>query len=234
MKTKFKLVAAMIVFAGVLSSNAQNVSSTVALTSGGNLAGTTGGSGSTYYGFSAGKFNTALFNTFIGALAGTSTTSGGSNVFVGRAAGSNNTTGTHNTFTGTNSGANNSSVIVSPSPSVTTGNYNSFYGSNSGNNTDLGSQNAFFGAGSGFVNGSGSNNTYLGCNSGSSNVGSGNVFIGYNSGLTTNKLGTAVSNTLVVDNVNTTTPLIWGDFAADQLKLNGKVGVGAVDRKSVV
>src|SRR5690606_6654045 len=33
-------------------------------------------------------------------------------------------------------------------------------------------------------------------------------------------------NRLIIDNSATTIPLIWGDFAENQLKFNGKVGIG--------
>lgn len=55
--------------------------------------------------------------------------------------------------------------------------------------------------------------------------GSGNVFIGANVGLDSYTM-TGVSNKLAIDNSTTNTPLIWGDFAEDHLKFNGKVGIG--------
>ncbi len=70
------------------------------------------------------------------------------------------------------------------------------------------------------------NNVFVGYNTGyKSNItlqASGSVFIGANVGLS----GSDVSNKLAIDNSTTNTPLIWGDFALDQLKFNGKVGIG--------
>lgn len=218
-----KLITASFLLAGILSGTAQNVASTTSLTSGGNLAGT-GGTSSVYYGANAGKVSTGTFNTFIGPNAGVNNTTGSRNVFVGRA-GNNNTTGTDNTFTGNNSGSNSGCTLA---VCTTTGNYNSFYGSSSGNANNGGNNNSFFGTSAGSKNTTGSNNTYLGYSSGSNNLGSGNVYIGANAGPSANALGSSLSNTLFIDNSTNSTPLIWGDFAADQLKFNGAVGIGAV------
>lgn len=84
----------------------------------------------------------------------------------------------------------------------------------------------------------GSNNVFVGYNSGiklssglvPTGVGNGNIFIGANTGLTipgnTLLFPENYNNKLIIDNSATTTPLIWGDFAEDQLKFNGKVGIG--------
>ncbi len=203
-----KLIAAGFLFAGIFGANAQTISLTSATPS---SSTTIGGSSSVR----------------VGTNAGNSLTTGGFNTFLGRSAGALLTTGTNNTFTGYNSGSNSGCTLV-PSACLTIGNFNSFYGSSSGNSNNGGNNNAFFGSSAGSKNTSGSNNTYLGFSAGSNNIGSGNVFIGSNSGPAANQLGSALSNSLFIDNVTNSTPLIWGDFAADQLKLNGKVGVGAV------
>src|SRR5690606_37434696 len=91
-------------------------------------------------------------------------------------------------------------------------------------------------------------NTYIGNYAGYKSKGVGNVFIGYNSGIRpdsgptlglgdgnvfiganvryTVPLGSSINDHLMIDNSTTTTPLIWGDFAENQLKFNGKVGIG--------
>src|SRR5690606_37620746 len=51
------------------------------------------------------------------------------------------------------------------------------------------------------------------------------VFIGANVRYTV-PLGSSINDRLMIDNSATTTPLIWGDFAENQLKFNGKVGIG--------
>jgi hypothetical protein len=80
----------------------------------------------------------------------------------------------------------------------------------------------------------------IGQNSGNDRMGGGNVFLGTSTGKFTNGAGNVFlgsfaggttvleSNKLFIDNTNTATPLIWGDFANDLLKMNGKVGIGAV------
>ena len=51
-------------------------------------------------------------------------------------------------------------------------------------------------------------------------TGSGNVMIGYKAGYY--EIG---SNKLYIDNSNTTTPLIYGDFANDSVKINGQMEI---------
>ena len=130
-------------------------------------------------------------------------------------------------------GENNSFFGYSAGRGNNGGNENTFLGSNAGLINISGTNNTFVGFKAGLSNISGTNNTYLGNNTGfRDTAGSGNVCIGSNSGFIApgNPSGAApvISNQLYVDNSKTATPLIWGDFAADQLKLNGKVGVGAV------
>lgn len=135
----------------------------------------------------------------------------GQSVFVGHMAG-NQTTAGDNTFVGWASG-----------PSNTTGSYNTFLGRSSGAVNTIGTYNTIVGALAGLKNTVGGNNTYLGFGAGYENVtGGGNVFLGTNSG----GLGSNTSNQLFIDNSNTNNPLIWGDFWNDQVKLNGKVGIG--------
>ncbi len=214
-----KLVLAGFLLAGILGANAQNVSQTSTLTSGGNLAGTIGSKG-TYYGAKAGK--SMLANSVPVEIS--------DNVFIGSNAGGSVTTGKFNTFTGANTGSPVQDPLTAPNiPFLVSGAYNSFYGSASGNENNGGNNNSFFGSNSGSSNVNGSNNTYLGFNSASNNKGSNNICVGSSSGpVSPNKLGAFVSNQLFIDNTRSNEPLIWGDFAADQLKLNGKVGVGAV------
>ncbi len=82
-------------------------------------------------------------------------------------------------------------------------------------------QNSFFGAYSGYSSSTGDNNVFLGYRAGYSNNGSSNIFLGYRAGH--NETG---SNKLYIDNSDTSTPLIWGDFSTDKLRINGMLGVG--------
>ncbi len=221
-----KLLLAGFLLAGIMGANAQTISLTTATPT----STTVGGSSSVRIGTNAGQLlTTGSKNIFIGKSSGYSNLTGVNNVYVGVEAGS-GSLGSNNTFTGSNSGGVQPlNVCVTPF-CQTTGNFNAFYGSASGGANNGGSNNSFFGASAGSSkNTSGSNNTYIGFSSGNNNNGSGNVFLGSNSGpLSPNSAGNSLSNTLYIDNSSTNTPLIWGDFAADQLKLNGTVGIGAV------
>ncbi|MCB0747127.1 MAG: tail fiber domain-containing protein [Ignavibacteriae bacterium] len=66
----------------------------------------------------------------------------------------------------------------------------------------------------------GSKNTALGNAAGYHALGDGNVFLGYEAGFNENG-----SNKLYIDNSATFTPLIWGDFEKDSVKVNGKAHI---------
>jgi len=150
-------------------------------------------------------------NSFLGHEAGANNTSGGGNTFLGYRAGYVNTTTSSNTFIGSLSGdANNS------------GSENTFLGLQSGSANTSGNQNVFLGKNAGRINSTGSTNTYIGTGAGDINNGSGNIFIGSNAGATRS----AESNRLVIDNSNTMTPLIYGDFANDSVKVYGTLSIG--------
>ncbi len=102
-----------------------------------------------------------------------------------------------------------------------TGEGNLFMGYQSGYYTTTGNDNTFVGSQSGHSNTTGSSNTYIGERTGYTSNGSGNLFLGYNAGY--NEAG---SNRLYIDNSDTDTPLIWGDFQNDILNFNGDVEIG--------
>jgi len=136
-------------------------------------------------------------------------TGGTGNTFYGYRAGK-NTTGLQNTFIGNGSGEENTSGVR-----------NVFIGIGAGLNNITGNDNIFLGYQAGNENYSGIRNTIIGNGAGSYGNGSYNVFIGNGAGET--ETG---SNKLYIHNNEAQTPLIWGDFALNQLKLNGKVGIG--------
>ncbi|MDX2302708.1 MAG: tail fiber domain-containing protein [Microscillaceae bacterium] len=114
----------------------------------------------------------------------------------------------------------NTFLGVRAGDSLLSGNKNVFIGLESGKDNNA-INNTFIGALSGRAN-KGSNNTFIGQGSGGLNQnGSGNVFLGYQSGL--NEQG---SNKLYIDNNNTASPLIYGDFNTNVVALNGQLGVG--------
>ena len=134
-------------------------------------------------------------------------TNNGGSVFIGENAGLNDDlSANHNIFIGYLSGKSN-----------TTGYDNTFIGQNSGTQNLDGYNNTFIGRSSGYSNSDGHSNIFLGEGSGYSNVsGYGNVFIGRSSGYF--ETG---NDKLYIENSNSATPLIYGDFNSDLLKVNG-------------
>ena len=150
-------------------------------------------------------------SVFIGENAGESDDlSDNKNVFVGYKAGESNTSGSYNVFTGNNAGQANE-----------TAHYNSFIGHRVGYNTTSGGYNCIMGALSGFTNTTGSYNTFIGTNAGYSNNGTSNIFIGFQAGY--NETG---NSKLYIENTNSSSPLIYGDFSSDIVEFNGDVGIG--------
>jgi len=174
----------------------------------------TGGNLNSFFGYYAGNANTSgSYNTFLGHTAGQKNTSGRMNTFIGADAGRNSVTASYNVFIGTGSGFNN------------TGNLNTFMGHSAGNKNTSGVGNTYIGHYTGFFGTTGGGNTYLGQGAGHRNTtGGGNVFLGYQAGY--NEMG---SNKLYIDNSNTATPLIYGDFAANKLEINGFLRSGLIN-----
>lgn len=166
------------------------------------------GNNNTFMGHTSGYNNTASNNSFFGSGAGLSNSTGEGNVFMGTSAGYHNTLGTSNNFMGYMAGYKN-----------TFGSYNIMIGYQTGVETNA-DANIFIGHGSGYSNVTGYGNTYLGFFSGFNATGHNNVFLGNNAGK--NEAG---SNKLVISNSETNTPLIYGDFTANKLVFNGKVGI---------
>ena len=166
-----------------------------------------------FQGYQSGYFNIGgNNNVFQGYESGYFNTSGHSNIFQGSRSGYHNTSGYSNVFQGFYSGSNN-----------TYGNSNVFQGSLSGFNNTLGSSNIFLGHHTGFFNETGNNNVFLGYQSGYRTTGSQNVFLGFRAGY--NETG---SNKLYIDNSDTSTPLIYGDFDSDSLQINGTLNINGV------
>jgi hypothetical protein len=180
------------------------------------------GSKSTFIGFRAGYSNTTgMNNTFVGGEAGWSNTTAGFNTFIGSFAGAMNTA-EYNTFVGDESGYSNTTGLHNTflgyysGHANITGGHNTFLGNGGGEANISGSQNIFVGGGAGQSNTTGNGNTFIGYAAGHSNqTGSGNIFLGNYAGF--NETG---SNRLYIDNSNTTSPLIYGDFAANRVGIN--------------
>ena len=207
---------------------------------GGNAANNkSSGNGNTIIGDNSG-FNstTGSSNVFLGASAGYSVTSG-NNVLIGASAGRNGSgltndniiigksagydlAGGDNTILGTGaafsgSAANGNVVIGKDAGYELVGSDNTIIGKQAGYN-NAGNFNVIFGKDAGYSNTS-DGNTMIGFQSGYNNNGLNNVFLGRSAGA--NETG---SNKLYIDNSNANkdNALIYGDFNADSLLLNGK------------
>jgi hypothetical protein len=151
-------------------------------------------------------------NAFIGYRAGYKNTTGLNNIFMGYAAGFDNTSGANNVFIGSSAGGDN-----------TLGGSNTFIGHQAGLYTLTGNYNTAIGfeAGAGAAFQSYSSNTFIGYRSGySMTTGTDNVFLGYQSGY--NETG---SNKLYIENSDSSSPLIYGEFDNNFLRVNGDLDV---------
>jgi len=98
------------------------------------------------------------------------------------------------------------------------------YGLESGRATTTGKKNTFIGTYAGRTNIIGDSNVFLGFNAGYDVLGSSNVCIGYEAGK--NETGSAK---LYIDNSNTASPLIHGDFLTNILTINGNLNMSNND-----
>jgi hypothetical protein len=159
-----------------------------------------------------GSENDGQYNVYYGDHAGDSlTTTGKYNSFFGYYAGYDTSVGDYNTFIGHLAGNYN-----------TIGSANTYIGSEAGyfNTT---SPNTFIGYKAGYDCTSGNYNTYIGYGTGAySFSGCYNIFLGYSAGY--NESG---SHKLYIENSNSSSPLIYGEFNNDIVCINGKLGVGS-------
>lgn len=105
----------------------------------------------------------------------------------------------------------------------TTGNYNTSLGYWTSTYNIDGNYNAVLGAFADYRNQHGSNNTLIGYQAGSSgsyHSKSGNVRIGYYAGY-----NDTTDNKLYIENSSSSSPLIWGDFENDSLRINGTLDI---------
>ena len=164
-----------------------------------------------------------------------SLTSGKNNVFFGYNAGYNNTTGTSNTFIGYNAGYTNVEGVCNIfigeragylndgyySYPNSVGSFNTYIGYYCGQNMADGVNNVLIGNRAGWDRNGGDHNVIIGSGAGgSSGEGDYNVFLG--SGAGNSETG---SNKLYIENTSSTTPLIYGEFDNDLLRINGRLDV---------
>ncbi len=207
-----------------------------------------------FLGLNAGRETyTGINNIFIGNECGTLNYYGNDNIYIGYQAGYRNDYASENIFIGNYSGYNNDTDDDFPYGSM-----NVFLGTYSGYNNIDGYVNTFLGYRAGEDNGGAKENTYVGGYAGSNNngdqnsalgvsalggnttgirntaigtyagtnnlTGSRNVFLGYSAGYNETS-----SDKLYIENTNSSTPLIWGDFANDLLRFYGNVGINAAN-----
>ena len=102
-----------------------------------------------------------------------------------------------------------------------TGGHSVYLGSDAGLLQSSGTENTGVGEKAHYTNAFGSKNTSFGFEALYSNQsGNGNIALGYKAGYS--ELG---SNKLYIENSNSTSPLIWGDFSTDSIKINGSLNV---------
>jgi len=189
-------------------------------------------------------------NIFIGQAAGynsgLSETGGNNNVFIGKNAGTNNDTGQNNCYIGNDAGRDNNNtynvmfgngagtfatnVMRSTFLGYHAGNHsnsndNTYIGMGAGKNTESGKENVYIGSGTGYWGESGSYNVIIGKNAARLNTGESlgnkNIIIGYEAA--SNFAG--ISEKLIIENSDSNTPLIYGDFENDYLQINGTLNI---------
>ncbi|MCO6162089.1 tail fiber domain-containing protein, partial [Flavobacterium sp. NRK F7] len=166
-------------------------------------------------------------STFLGEYAGLNDDlTNNFNTAIGKSAMYTNTTGVGNTAVGVNTLYNHTAdgataVGINALYNNTTGVNNTSIGAYASNNNTTGFQNTSIGAYALYNNTTGANNTVIGQNAGRNATGSGNIFIGIGSG--SNETG---DNKLYIENSGSTTPLVYGEFDTDYLKVNGNFDVG--------
>ena len=180
-----------------------------------------------FIGYQSGKFNTTgVYNTAVGYGSLLLNTTKTHNTAIGHSSLFSNSGGEKNTAIGSqsmtynNTGNFNVSVGYSALGYNTTGEYNVAVGGNSLSTNSTGGQNVAVGYRSLYIN-TNYNNTGIGYKTGLNNsTGTGNIFIGHSAA--SNETG---SNKLYIENSNSATPLIYGDFANDSVIINGDLSV---------
>ena len=174
--------------------------------------------------------NTQTFaNLGVGRFTLASNTSGDYNTANGHSSLWHNTTGNQNTANGHSSlshnttGSNNTGCGFQSLYYNETGNNNTAIGLLAARESIEGDNNVSIGKHSNYNNQNGNNNTIIGTDAGKgipNHSKSGSVFLGFQAGY--NETG---SNKLYIENSNSSSPLIGGDFANDSLFFNGVVRI---------
>jgi len=168
-------------------------------------------------------------NFFVGPSSGNLTLTGTGNLAIGWNTLSNLTSGSSNVAIGTSALpaiTNSSSNVVigfgGAQSAIADTNNNTLVGHNVSGALNGGDENSAFGYRALDSVVTGNRNTVVGAYAGLLVTGSGNVMIGWKAGYY--ETG---SSKLYIDNTDTTTPLIWGDFVADKVIIYGYLQLGA-------
>ncbi|MFK5855331.1 MAG: hypothetical protein QM503_04305 [Bacteroidota bacterium] len=173
---------------------------------------------------------TGYYNTALGYRALGSTTLGNHNTAIGKEAMYHNTQGGSNTAIGVGAlysntiGFNNTANGLASLYYNTSGDYNTADGEYALYSNTVGDKNIGVGFSANSYNQEGSNNTIIGYEAGrgvENHNKSGNIFLGYQAGYS--ETG---DNKLYIENSNSTTPLIYGNFDSDFITIHGNLGVG--------
>ncbi len=161
-----------------------------------------------YFGYQSGNaLSTGYNNTAMGYGALDAANTGYYNVAMGDNAAGGLTSGYYNLIMGSGAGQNMN------------GSYNVLLGPSAGSNASLGNHNILVGMNAGYSN-TGTENVMLGSYSGYGATGDSNVFLGYRSGY--NETGT---DKLYIENSDSASPLIYGEFDTNLVEINGDLGV---------
>ncbi|WP_179319175.1 hypothetical protein [Winogradskyella helgolandensis] len=183
------------------------------------------GSSNSAFGHGALRSNTSDSLTAVGYHALHTNTSGAQNTAVGyktlnNVVTSNNSSAFGHAALSANTSGNNS-AFGSFAGDESSGNSNVLFGNRAGSNL-AGDSNVLVGQHSGREL-EGDSNVFIGKSTGRRTTGNNNVFIGHNAGFTGTQ--TAVDNTLLIENSSSATPLIYGEFDNDILRVNGELQV---------
>jgi len=191
----------------------------------GALNSNTTGSSNTAVGYLSLFNNTASNNTGVGVNSLFNNTTGFGNTAIGDASLQNNTTSSRNTATGSgslqnNTGGWNSAFGFQSLNANTTGSLNAAFGTYSLRAITTASGNSAFGYGTLANNLTGASNVAMGQEAGGNTTGSGHVFLGFQAGR-----DATGDNKLYIDNSSTNTPLIYGEFDNDLVRVNGTLDI---------
>ncbi len=173
---------------------------------------------------------TAPKATLIGSYAGYLLSTGSSNTAIGAFALPVNTDGYGNTAVGESALTSatdcegNAALGMKVGRNLLTGSFNVYLGARCAYEQENGDNNVVIGYEAGFsVNGNSySDNVLIGSQAGYSlTTGSGNIFLGYKAGYNE----TTGSNKLYIENSDSSSPLIYGEFDNDLVRINGDLKV---------